>query len=106
MVGTNEQDNMFEVQIPTSVQRAELDYLWLMLQSEKRRLGIDTKMKPKKEFYKNDTYIAYWMWKFRRDNPRASWSKLVNEMNSSQEINRAFDITSAKRHLRTYGYYI
>lgn len=101
-VGTEKDRNMFEVQIPFSVQREDLDYLWLMLLAAKRDVGIDITKRPHKNKYNSSkTEIAYSIWKLRSTGK--SWTEVVKEIN--KKYKREFDIKSAQRHLKTYGYY-
>jgi hypothetical protein len=102
-VSTHEERNMFEIQIPFSVQHEDMEYLWLLLQSLKRDVGIDIAKKPRKNTYNaTKTELAYQMWRLRTQGK--TWTQVVQEINTKYK--RTFDIKSAQRHLKAYGYYL
>lgn len=102
-VGLNQERNMIEAQIPTSVEHEELEYLWLMILGLKKDAGIDITKKPRKNtFTESGTKVAYEMWKLRKAG--RSWTEVVKDINS--RFNRSFDIKAAQRHLSSNGYLI
>ena len=95
--------NMFEAQISPSASKEDFDLLRLMLESEKKRLGMDSSEKPRKNFDHRKTAMAYEMWKMRRD--KKTWTEVVKAVDS--ELGHHFeDISTAKKFLKANGYFI
>ena len=95
--------NMFEAQISPSATKVDLDLLWLMLESEKKRLGMDLSKKSRQNtFNHRKTEMAYEMWKMLRDN--STWTEVVKHIDAKYNTSYKGRIGDAQDFLNSYGY--
>jgi hypothetical protein len=97
--------NMFEAQISPNSTKLDLDLLWLMLKSEKKRLGMDMSKKPHKNtFTEHSTKVAYDMWRMLRDG--ATWTEVLKVIDARYPDNAPFAnrIGDAQDFLNSHGY--
>lgn len=102
-VGLNKDNNMFEVQVPVSVEREDFGVVWTIIEALKRDVGIAKKPR-KNTFTERKSKIAFKMWKMLRDDK--SWTEVTKAIDSEFGTSYTYHITDAKSFLKANGFSI
>lgn len=106
VVSFDEDSRMFTAQIPLSVQKLDIDKMWRSIRDWKKDLNGGKSNKPRvNTFNKNDSEVAYYMWKMLRDG--CSWTDITNKVYDRSDGYRDYrnNIRDAKDFFKANGFW-
>lgn len=101
--GFDEESGMFQVNLPVTVKKKDLDILWLFIMKSKKDIGL--KVPKSQRLYtltERKTAIAFDMWKMRSEG--RSWTYVTKQINTKYDT--VYTVGDAQDFLKANGFYI